>query len=110
MLTENLLLALGGGLLGLVVAYVGLHWFVQSAPLNLPRLDEVRIDTRVLAFATLLSALTTGLFGVLPAWRIAHAGPQEALKSGAATVTESGRTRRLREALISVEVGLSTLL
>jgi len=89
---------------------VGLHWFVQSAPLNLPRLDEVRIDTRVLAFATLLSGLTTGLFGVLPAWRIAHVGPQEALKSGAATVTESGRTRHLREALISVEVGLSTLL
>jgi predicted permease len=110
MLTENLLLAIGGGVLGLTVAYVGLHWFVQSAPLNLPRLDEVRIDTRVLAFATLLLGLTTSLFGVLPAWRIAHAGVQEALKSGAATVTESGRTRHIREALISVEVGLSTLL
>jgi predicted permease len=110
MLTESVLLALGGGLLGLAVAYGGLHWFVRSAPVNLPRLDEVRIDTRVLASALLLSGLTGGLFGVLPAWRIAHAGPQEALKSGATTITESGRTRRLREALIGLEVGLSTLL
>src|SRR3984893_4809211 len=110
MLTESALLRLGGGLLGLAVAYVGLHCFVQSAPLNIPRLDEVRIDARILVSALLLSGLTGGLFGVLPAWRIAYAGPQEALKSGVTTTSESGRTRRLREALISLEVGLSTLL
>jgi predicted permease len=110
LLTENFLLAFASSLLGLAVAYVGLHWFIQSAPVNLPRLDEVRIDTRVLASALLVSGLTGVLFGVLPAWRFAGAGPQETLKSSVTTTTESGRTRRLREVLITLEVGLSTIL
>lgn len=109
-LTESLILGVGGGLLGLVVAYVGLNWFVRAAPVNLPRLDEIHMDARVLAFAMLLSGLTGVLFGMLPARRVARAGPQEALKSGAATTTEGKQSRRLREGLISVEVGLSTVL
>jgi putative ABC transport system permease protein len=110
MLTESLLLALGGGALGIGIAYAGVRWFVYSAPVAIPRLDEVRVDPRVLIFAFAVAALTGIFFGVLPAWRVAHAAPQEAIKAGAATTTETRPTRRLRESLIALEVGLSTLL
>ncbi|MBZ5553248.1 MAG: ABC transporter permease [Acidobacteriia bacterium] len=110
MLTESLLLALGGGLLGVVVAYGGVRGLADAASIGLPRLDEVRVDARVLGFALILSALTGVLFGILPAWRIARASPLEALKAGAATTTEGRRARHLRESLVGMEVGLSTLL
>src|SRR5208337_4763707 len=46
------------------------------------------------------------LFGALPAWRVAHAEPQQALKAGAVTITEARPARRLRESLIGFEVGV----
>jgi putative ABC transport system permease protein len=54
--------------------------------------------------------LTGILFGALPAWRVAHAEPQQALKAGAVTITEGRPARRLRESLIGFEVGVGTLL
>jgi putative ABC transport system permease protein len=110
MLTESLLLALAGGALGILLAHVSLQWLVSAAPASIPRLDEVQVDARVEWFALALATLTGVLFGILPAWRIAHTAPQEALKSGALTVTEGRRSRRLREGLIGLEVGLSALL
>jgi putative ABC transport system permease protein len=110
LLTESSLLALCGGLLGIAAAYVGFHWLVNLAPVDLPRLDEVRMDARVLSFALSLTVLTGIFFGSVPAWRVVHAEPQQTLKSGATTTTESPRTRRLRELLIGFEVGTCTLL
>jgi predicted permease len=110
MLTESLLLALAGGALGILFAHWGLQWIVNAAPVSIPRLDEVQVDARVEWFALALGTVTGLLFGILPAWRIAHAAPQEVLQSGALRVTEGRRSRRLRESLIGLEVGLSTLL
>ena len=110
MLTESFLLSFLGGGFGIWIASFGLKWLLRAAPVSLPRLDEVHVDVRVLVFALTLSVLTGILFGVLPAWRIAHASPQETLKTGGTTTTEGGRTRRLRENLIGLETGLSTLL
>ncbi len=110
MLTESLLLALAGGALGVLFAHWSVQWLVNVAPVSIPRLDEVQVDARVEWFALALASVTGVLFGILPAWRIAHAAPQEALKSGATTVTEGRPSRRLRESLIGLEVGLSTLL
>jgi predicted permease len=110
LLTESALLALLGGVLGIALAYFGLRWLVAVAPPDLPRLDEVRVDARVLWFTVFASVLTGILFGVLPAWRLAHVEPQQALKAGAATTTESRPARRLREWLIGLEVGVGTLL
>jgi putative ABC transport system permease protein len=110
LLTESALLATVGGVLGTGLAYFGLHWLVTVAPANLPRLDEVHVDARVLWFAVFASVLTGILFGALPAWRVAHAEPQQALKAGAVTITEGRPARRLRESLIGFEVGVGTLL
>ncbi|MGA8103189.1 MAG: ABC transporter permease [Candidatus Acidiferrales bacterium] len=110
MLTESILLSVLGGLLGIGLAYLSLHQLVRWGPIDLPRLDEVRLDARVLGFAFLLSMVTGIVFGTLPAWRVTRTEPQDALKSGALTATESRRTRRLRESFIAFEVGASTLL
>jgi len=110
MLAESLLLSLLGGLAGLWFAYLGIQRLVDAAPVDLPRINEVTLNARVLWFAFILSALTGVLFGILPAWNVARTEPQEVLKSSSATTTESGRTRRVRQMLVGFEVGLCTLL
>ena len=110
LLTESALLAILGGVLGIGLAYFGLRWLVAVAPANLPRIDEVHVDARVLWFMAVVSVLTGVVSGALPAWRVAHAEPQQALKAGAVTTTESRPARRLRESLIGFEVGVGTLL
>jgi predicted permease len=109
-LMESLLLGIMGGALGAWLGSLGVAWLIRVAPPGLPRLDEVHMDVRVLWFAVLLSLLTSALFGVLPAWRVSRNSPQETLKSGGAAAGESRRTRRLREILIGLEVGLSSVL
>jgi putative ABC transport system permease protein len=110
LLTESALLAIVGGVLGVSLAYFALRWLVAVAPANLPRMDEVHVDARVLWFTAFVSMLTGILFGALPAWRVSHAEPQQALKAGAVTITEGRPARRLRESLIGFEVGVGTLL
>jgi putative ABC transport system permease protein len=68
------------------------------------------MDSRVLWFAVALSLLTSILSGILPAWRASKGDVQEALKTGGAGAGESQGSRRLREALIGIEVGMSTAL
>jgi predicted permease len=79
-LMETLLLSCAGGALGLGAAWAALRAFVRLAPVNLPRMDELRIDGRVLAFAFGLSLLCALLFGMLPAFRLSRADPQDALR------------------------------
>jgi putative ABC transport system permease protein len=109
-LTESLLLAVSGGALGIVLASWIVRLLAATTTLDIPRLDEVRVDSAVLAFAFCLTLLTGVVFGALPAWRMARNDPQEALRAGSHTVTEGRRGLRLREGLISLEVGLSTAL
>ena len=109
-LTETSLLSVAGGALGVWIGALALRGFIYLAPASIPRVDEVHIDGRVLAFALVLTVATGILFGALPAWRVSRSQPIDALKTGALSTTESRRTRRLRESLIGFEVGLTTLL
>jgi predicted permease len=109
-LTESLVLALAGGVLGIALAAWGVPVLVHAAPLDLPRLGEVSLDGRVLAFALLISTVTGVAFGILPALRTAGAHPQEALKSGSYTTTEGRRGVGLRGVLVGVEAALSAVL
>jgi predicted permease len=108
MLTESLLLAAIGGALGVLLAYVGLRVILARAPVDLPRLDEIHLDLRVLLFAITITSLAGLLCGLLPAWRFARSEPLAVMKSGTRS-TEGRATGRLRAVLIAVEVGLSTL-
>jgi predicted permease len=110
LLTETFLLALVGGICGIALAYFGVGWLTTLAPSDLPRVDEVAVDGRVLFFAVAISALVGTLFGILPAWRLSHADPQATLKAGSIATSEGRRSRQIRESLVAVEVGLCTAL
>jgi ABC-type antimicrobial peptide transport system permease subunit len=109
-LTESLLLAVVGGALGILFASWSVRFLVATTTLDIPRLDEVRLDSSVLVFAFCLTLLTGLVFGALPAWRLTRGDPQEALRAGSHTVTEGRSGLRLREGLISLEVGLRNCL
>lgn len=108
MLTETLLLSVAGGMAGIWIAEIAVGWLVRMAPADIPRLDEVRLDARVLIFAVGISLCTGILFGLLPAWRIIRAEPLDVLKAAASVHTEGRRTRLLRECLVGLEVGLAS--
>jgi predicted permease len=107
---ESTLLALAGGALGVVLAYWGLRALLAAAPIDLPRLNEVHIDARVLLFALAISLVTGLIFGALPAWRSLRSAPVEALKSGGRGSTEGRGGLRVRNLLVGLEVGLSAAL
>lgn len=109
-LVECLLLAFIGGLLGIALAETLVRMMVSSAPVDLARLSEVHVDWRVLLFAFGAAAVSGLFFGLFPAWRLMGVDPQESMRSGARGSTESGGGTRLRDLLVSVEVGLSCLL
>lgn len=110
MLTESLLLSIVGGGLGIWFGNLALQRFVDAAPAGIPRVNEIAMDGRVMAFALIITILTGILFGTLPAWRVSRLQPMDALKSGSTATTESRRTRRLRESLVGFEIGVTTLL
>ncbi|HXA65302.1 MAG TPA: ABC transporter permease [Bryobacteraceae bacterium] len=109
MLVESLLLAGLGGLAGVMIAYAAIRVILASAPVDLPRLDEIHLDARVLLFTLSVSVLAGLLFGFLPAWRFAHSDPQDAMRSGARGATVGKGSGRLRSLLVTVEVGLSAM-
>ncbi len=108
-LAEVVLVGLAGGALGLAVASSAVAALRKSG-VNIPRLDEVQVDTRVMLFALAATVFTCLLFGLLPAWRSSRADPQQALKAGGRTATESRGGMRLRGVLVTVEVALSAVL
>jgi len=112
-LAESCLLALLGGLIGIVLAANLVQLFRAIAPADTPRLAEVSIDSTLLWFS-LLSSLVAGLaFGLAPARRAAQMQPNEALKEGSGSglgTARSARQSRLGNALVVVEVALAFIL
>nr|AYM52785.1 hypothetical protein [Simulacricoccus ruber] len=108
LLTESLLLALVGGLLGLLFAYWGAAGLVQLAAGQLPRADEVRLDGAVLLFALGVSLATGLLFGLLPALRAGS--PRLAALLHGAGRSVGGAGARLRSGLVVAEVALAVML
>ena len=80
-LAESFLLAVIGGMAGLAVAHALLQIVLVYAPVDLPRMDEVRLDARLVGFTAALSLLTSVIVGLLPAWHSAKADPQQAMTS-----------------------------
>ncbi len=109
-LVQSSLIALVGGALGVALAAASLSALVRSAPVDIARLDEVRLDLRALAFAFVVSAASGLLFGLAPAWRAAHSDPQTALRAGGRGATGARAGLRLRNILVTAEVGGSAVL
>ena len=110
LLTESLLLALAGGLLGLLLAYWGVGALRLLVPAKTPRIDEVRLDPVVLAFTFCVSVLTGLFFGLAPAWHVARTDLRELLNKVGRGSSASRASRRLRAALVVSELGLAVLL
>ncbi|MGH9937327.1 MAG: ABC transporter permease, partial [Blastocatellia bacterium] len=109
LLTESIMLAVGGGAAGLVVAFWGVRWLVSFGPDTLPRVREITVDPRMAGVTLLISVATGVLFGLAPALQVSKPVFADALK-------ESGRAsggvhrNRLRGALVISEVALSLVL
>jgi putative ABC transport system permease protein len=107
LLAESLVLAVGGGAAGLLAAWWLTPALVALAPERLPRLDSVAIDVRVFAFAAVLSALTTIVFGVGPSLAGASVDAADALRDGRSATRFRRRTQRL---IVVGEVALAAVL
>jgi putative ABC transport system permease protein len=109
-LTESLLLATIAGVLGIMLAMWGTDAVVQLLPpeFALPRLDEVRVDNRVLAFTLVVSMLTAVLFGAAPAVVGSAVNPAQDTREGMRGTT-AGRNN-IRSALVVAEVALALML
>jgi putative ABC transport system permease protein len=110
LLTESVLLALCGGLTGMLFARWGLDALLALAPANLPRVTDIQLDAGVLVFSLALSVITGLVFGIAPAWLAARADVNEALKQGSRGSTEGGARGRLRSALVVIEVTFALML
>lgn len=109
-LTESLLLALLSAGLGVLLAAWGLRVIKYYGAGQLPRLDEVQIDLRVLSFTLIISIFTALLFSVLPALKASRPDINEVLKAGAKTATSSGASQFWRDSLVVAEVALGLVL
>lgn len=108
-ITESLLLASIGGAIGIALSFGGTRALLALAPAGTPLLDQISVDTRILAFAAIVTMLTGALFGILPALKAARTDPASALRAGGRSGGASG-TARLRNSLVVGQVALALML
>ncbi len=108
LLTESVLLAAAGGVLGLLLARWGLDALVAFAPSDLPRAESISIDRHVLFFTLGLSLLTGLVFGLAPALQSSKLGLGEVLKEGGRS--GGGGGRHTRSVLVVAEIALALVL
>ncbi len=108
LLIESLMLSAGGGALGLLFAWWGIRLFMAITPANIPRLDQVALDTTALVLTFVICVASGVLFGLAPAWQAASPGVNDALKEINSSPGESAQ--RLRRTFVIAEVALSLVL
>jgi putative ABC transport system permease protein len=108
LLTESLLLAAMGGVVGMVVAVLGVRALVALSPPGLPRAGAIGVHGTVFAFGLGVSALVGLVFGLIPAFQAARHDPHRDLERGSRRST--GGHRRTRGALVVAEVALALVL
>ena len=112
MLSESLVLAVAGGIGGILLALWGANLlsFFTPATKHLPIGLTLGVDKTVLAFTLVLSIATGMIFGLVPAWRGSRTNLNDSLKSAAYSAGTRAATHRLRDALVISEVVLATVL
>ncbi|MFL6689198.1 MAG: ABC transporter permease, partial [Alphaproteobacteria bacterium] len=110
LLTESLLIACVGGVLGLAMALVGVKLLVSLLPANFPRAHDIHVSAPVFLFTLVVSVATGVLFGLAPALQASRTDPREGLHKGGRATTGGGRQSRLRNALVISEVSLACVL
>jgi putative ABC transport system permease protein len=109
-LAEHLVLAVVGGVLGILLAVGGVRALLAAAPAGLPRAAGVHIDGTVITVAVLLTMVSGIFFGVFPAWKLSRTSPQDSLQAGGRSSSDGPRARRLGNTLIGIEAAVSVVL
>jgi predicted permease len=109
-IAESVLLAALGGGLGLLVGWAAVRALAAMAVVNVPRLDEVSVDARVIAFGIVLSLGTGVVLGLVPAARVVRTGLAGGLRSAGRAFTASRERRRTQHALVIVQVAIALTL
>jgi putative ABC transport system permease protein len=108
LLTESVILAAAGGVLGLILTVWGIHLLPAVLEARLPRADGIRVDATVLAYSGLATILTGILFGLAPALQSAR-GPASPLKESGRGAGGGARGRRMRRTIAAVETALAVI-
>jgi putative ABC transport system permease protein len=107
---ESTTLSVAGGLAGLVLAWAGIKWLMSLAPPDVPRTKEVGIDLWVLGFTALIAVLTGIVFGLAPSVQISKTDLNTTLKEAGRGSMMAPGSRRMRNALVTVEIALALIL
>jgi putative ABC transport system permease protein len=110
LLTEGVLLAAVSGLIGTLLAVVGIRLIRAFGPGNLPRLNEIGLDLRVLVWALAMSVLAGILVGLLPAIATLRRDLRPSGEDGGRSVSGGAATRRIRRALVVADFALAIVL
>jgi putative ABC transport system permease protein len=108
-LLESLILGLAGGVLGVAAAYVAMRLLLSRAPVDIPRLNEIGMDGRVLLLAVIVSVVAALVAGVAPALWAGRTDPGAILRGGGRAVTESRGTRLLKRGFVMGQFALTVV-
>jgi putative ABC transport system permease protein len=109
LLTENLILMIVGGLLGLILSSWATDFLIAQAPQEIPRWQSISLNSGVLLFALAIILFSGLLFGMAPAWQTSKLDLQESLQ-GASRSTSSNTTSRLRKAFVVFNIAMALVL
>jgi predicted permease len=110
LIAESLTLSLAGAALGIAAASAGLSAILALYPSNLPRVQEVSVDYRVLLFTVGLAILTGIIFGLVPALQVAKPNLSESMREGGRSSTASRSHNQLRSGLVIIETAFGVTL
>ena len=110
LLTESMVLAVAGAAVGVVVAWWALHWLMRISPGDLPGVESIGLDGRVLLFTVVLSILTGVLSGLAPALHASIGTINSDLAETSGRGSEGQRAGRTRDGLVAVEIAVALVL
>ena len=110
MLTENVIVALFGGVAGVAIASLGVTLLRKIAPTNLPRLDDIGVDGRALVFGVAASLVTALVFGVLPALQGSRIDLANALREEGRGSSASTRAKLVQRSLVITQIAFAMVL
>ena len=110
LMLESMLLSVGGGAMGIALAYGLIGAMLKFLPVEIPRMHGAGIDGNVLIFVVVASLLTGLLFGAFPAWRLSRSAPASALREGSRSVAGGQSQHRLHNGLVVAQTAIGMLL